>query len=65
MEQMKGQLVACGYAQIIVVDFDETYSHVARLTRLRIVFPIAMQPWLRLHQMDVDLKNYSQKHVCM
>ena len=36
------------------MDFDETYSPVARLTSLRIVFAIAAQLWLRVHQMDVD-----------
>ena len=54
IKSYKVRLVACGYAQIFGVDFDETYSPVARLTSLRIVFAIAAQLWLRLHQMDVD-----------
>ena len=48
------RLVACGYAQIFGVDFDETYSPVARLTSLRILFAISAQLRLRIHQMDVD-----------
>jgi len=50
----KVRLVACGYSQIFGVDFDETYSPVARLTSLRIVFAIAAQLRLRVHQMDVE-----------
>lgn len=50
----KVRLVACGYAQIFGIDFDETYSPVARLTCLRILFAIAAQLRLRIHQMDVD-----------
>ena len=48
------RLVACGYAQIFGVDFDETYSPVARLTSLRILFAIAAQLRLKVHQMDVE-----------
>jgi len=36
------------------VDFDETYSPVARLTSLRIVFAIAAQLRLKVHQMDIE-----------
>jgi len=46
--------VACGYAQIFGVDFDETYSPVIRLTSLRLLFAIAAQLGLIIHQMDVD-----------
>jgi len=54
LKSYKVRLVACGYAQIYGVDFDETYSPVARLTSLRIVFAIAAQLRLRVHQMDVE-----------
>ena len=43
LKSFKVRLVACGYAQIFGVDFDETYSPVARLTSLRILFAIAAQ----------------------
>ena len=35
LKSYKVRLVACGYAQIFGVDFDETYSPVARLTSLQ------------------------------
>ena len=54
IKSFKVRLVACGYAQIFGVDFDETFSPVARLTSLRIVFAISAQLGLRIHPMDVD-----------
>jgi hypothetical protein len=54
IKTFKVRLVACGYAQIFGVDFDETFSPVARLTSLRIVFAISAQLGLRIHPMDVD-----------
>ena len=54
IKSYKVRLVACGYAQIFGVDFDETYSPVARMTSLRILFAISAQLGLRIHQMDVD-----------
>jgi len=54
LKSYKVRLVACGYAQVYGVDFDETYSPVVRLTSLRIVFAIAAQLRLRIHQMDVE-----------
>ena len=43
LKTFKVRLVACGYAQVFGVDFDDTYSPVSRLTSLRIVFAIAAQ----------------------
>ena len=54
LKSFKVRLVACGYAQVYGVDFDETYSPVARLTSLRFVFAIAAQIRLKVHQMDVE-----------
>ena len=39
---------------IFGIDFDETYSPVARLTSIRILLAISAQLNLRIHQMDVD-----------
>jgi len=41
LKSYKVRIVACGYAQVYGVNFDETYSPVPRLTSLRIVFAIA------------------------
>jgi len=54
LKSYKVRLVACGYAQIFGVDFDETYSPVIRLTSLRLLFAISAQLGLMIHQMDVD-----------
>ena len=35
IKSYKARLVACGYPQIFGIDFDETYSPVARLTSIR------------------------------
>jgi len=54
LKSYKVRLVACGYAQVYGVDLDETYSPVARLTSLRIIFAIAAQLRLSVHQMGVE-----------
>ena len=41
MKSYKARHVACGYAQIFGVDFDETYSPEIRLTSLRLLFAIS------------------------
>jgi hypothetical protein len=50
----KVRLVAQGQTQIYGIDFDETYSPVARLETTRAFFALATQyDWI-IHQMDVD-----------
>lgn len=51
-ERFKAQLVARGYAQVPGIDFDETFSPVARHTSLRILFEIAIRNNMRIFQMD-------------
>lgn len=50
----KAHIVAQGFSQIKGIDFDETYSPVARLTSLRILLSIVAKDGLLLHQMDAD-----------
>jgi hypothetical protein len=52
--QYKARLVAQGQTQIYGVDFDETYSPVARLETTRVFFARAAQYERIIHQMDVD-----------
>jgi hypothetical protein len=52
--QYKVRLVAQGQTQIYGIDFDETYSPVARLETTRSFFARAAQYEWIIHQMDVD-----------
>jgi hypothetical protein len=52
--QYKARLVAQGQTQIYGIDFDETYSPVARLETTRVFFARAAQYEWIIHQMDVD-----------
>jgi len=51
--QNKARLVAQGYTQIEGVDFDETFSPVARLESIRILLSISCHLGFKLYQMDV------------
>jgi hypothetical protein len=49
----KARLVAKGYAQVAVLDFEETFAPVARLESIRILLAYATHHSFRLFQMDV------------
>jgi hypothetical protein len=49
----KARLVAKGYAQVIGLDFEETFALVARLESIRILLAYAAHHSFRLFQMDV------------
>ena len=54
LKDTKACLVAKGYSQEEGIDYEETYSPVARYTSIRSVLAIANQLDLELHQMDVQ-----------
>jgi hypothetical protein len=49
----KARLVAKGYSQVEGLDFDETYTPVARLEPIRILLAYATYHGFKLYQMDV------------
>src|SRR3954451_24136446 len=53
IEKYKARLVAKGYTQKEKEDFFDTYSHVARLTTIRVLLLLAALNGLLVHQMDV------------
>jgi hypothetical protein len=49
MEKHKGRFVARGFSQIEGVDYDETFSPVARYTSIRTIIAIAAEMGWRIH----------------
>jgi hypothetical protein len=48
----KARLVAQGYSQVEVLDFNESYAPVARLEAIRILLAYATSHNIKLYQMD-------------
>jgi hypothetical protein len=53
VSRYKTRLVAKGYAQTYGIDYEETYSLVAKMTIIRIIIAMAATKGWSLHQMDV------------
>ncbi len=53
MSRYKARLVAKGYAQTYGIDYEETYSLVAKMTTIRAIIAMAVTKGWSLHQMDV------------
>jgi hypothetical protein len=49
----KARLVAKGYAQIYGIDYEETYSPIAKMTTIKVIIIMATIKGWFLHQMDV------------
>jgi len=54
VSRYKARLVAKGYAQIYGIDYEETYSLVAKMTTVRIIIAMVVAKGWSLHQMDVN-----------
>ncbi|KAG9451352.1 hypothetical protein H6P81_011317 [Aristolochia fimbriata] len=62
----KARLVAQGYTQVEGVDFEETFTPVARLGAIRLMISIACQLKIKLYQMDIKsafLNGYISEEV--
>jgi hypothetical protein len=53
VSRYKARLVAKGYAQTYGIDYEETYSLVAKMTTVRAIIAMAIAKGWSLHQMDV------------
>ncbi len=53
VSKYKARLVAKGYAQFYGIDYEETYSPVAKMTTVRAIIVMATTKGWSLHQMDV------------
>ena len=58
----KARLVARGFSQAYCLDYHETFSPVARLSSIRVLFSIALDQSWPLHQkvfMETSMRRYS------
>ncbi len=53
VSRYKARLVTKGYAQTYGIDYEETYSPVAKMTIVRAIITMAAAKGWSLHQMDV------------
>ena len=53
VNRYKARLVVKGYAQTYGIDYEETFSPVARMATVRAVIAMAASKGWSLHQMDV------------
>ncbi len=53
VSRYKARLVAKGYAQTYGIDYEETYSLIAKMTTIRAIIAMATAKGRSLHQMDV------------
>ncbi len=54
VSRYKAKLVAKGYAQTYGIDYEETYSPIAKMTTVRAIIAMAIAKGWFLHQMDVN-----------
>jgi len=53
VEKHKAIFVACGFSQVKVIDYDETFSPIARYSSIRSILALSEQKGWKIHQMDV------------
>ncbi|MCO5557734.1 hypothetical protein L7F22_011305 [Adiantum nelumboides] len=68
VSRYKARLVAKGYAHMCHIDYEATFSHVAKMATVRAIIAVAATKGWILHQMDVKdafLHGDLQEEVCM
>jgi hypothetical protein len=53
IEKYKARFVACGFSQKEGIDYEETFTLVARYTSIRTIIALAAKMKWKLHQMDI------------
>jgi hypothetical protein len=53
VQRHKARLVAKGFSQVEGIDYNETYSHVAKMNSIRLVLALVASHKWEVHQMDV------------
>jgi hypothetical protein len=53
VKKYKARFVAWGFSQIEGIDYDETFSPVARYSSIRSILALSTQMGWRIHQMDL------------
>ena len=61
VDRSKARLVAQGFSQTKVMDYDETFCLVVRMESLRTIVGLAARNGLKLHQLDVITASESQR----
>jgi hypothetical protein len=54
VNRYKARLVANGYAQTYGIDYEETYSPIAKMTSIRVIIIMVVAKGWSSHQMDVN-----------
>jgi hypothetical protein len=57
VENFKASFVARGFTQKEGIDYEETFSPVAKYTSIRTIIALALVLGWKLHRMDVNSKN--------
>jgi hypothetical protein len=68
VERHKAQLVAKGFSQVEGIDYNETFSHVAKMNSIRLVLALVASHKWEVHQMDFKfafLHRYLQEEIYM
>ena len=63
IDRSKARLVPQGYSQKQGINFEETFSSVARFTSIRTILAIANELNLGVHQMDVQTAFYMESYL--